>query len=122
MKHLFFGGVHPKYNKEMSTTSMDFRTLQPKQVVIPLLQHIGAPCTALVEVGQRVLRGQKIGDGEGLCVPVHASVSGTVVAVEPRPHVSGRMIPAVVIENDGLDETVAPNIPKTDDEILHAIR
>ena len=122
MKHLFFGGIHPKYNKEMSTTSVDFHALRPKVVVIPLLQHIGAPCTPLVEVGQRVLRGQKIGDGEGLCVPVHASVSGTVVAIEPRPHTNGRMIPAVVIENDMLDEAVAPNIPHTDDEILHAIR
>jgi electron transport complex protein RnfC len=122
MKHLFFGGIHPKYNKEMSTAKVDFHALQPKVVIIPLLQHIGAPCTPLVEVGQRVLRGQKIGDGEGLCVPVHASVSGKVVAIEPRPHTSGRMIPAVVIENDGLDESVAPNIPSTDDEILHAIR
>ena len=122
MKHLFFGGIHPKYNKEMSTTSVDFHNLQPKQVVIPLLQHIGVPCTPLVEVGQRVLRNQKIGDGEGLCVPVHASVSGTVVAIEPRPHPNGRMIQSVVIENDGLDETVAPEIPHSDDEILHAIR
>ena len=122
MKHLFFGGIHPKYNKEMSTTSVDFHSLQPKTVVIPLLQHIGAPCNPLVEVGQRVLRGQKIGDGEGLCVPVHASVSGTVVAIEPRPHTSGRMINAVVIESDMLDEAVAPSIPHTDDEILHAIR
>ena len=108
MKHLFFGGIHPKYNKEMSTTSVDFCAVKPKQVVIPLLQHIGAPCAPLVQVGDRVLRGQKIGDGEGLCVPVHASVSGKVVAIEPRPHVSGRMIQAVIIENDGLDETVAP--------------
>ena len=122
MKHLFFGGIHPKYNKEMSTTSVDFHNLQPKQVAIPLLQHIGVPCTPLVEVGQRVLRNQKIGDGEGLCVPVHASVSGTVVAIEPRPHPNGRMIQSVVIENDGLDETVAPEIPHSDDEILHAIR
>ena len=122
MKHLFFGGIHPKYNKEMSTTSVDFHALRPKVVVIPLLQHIGAPCTPLVEVGQRVLRGQKIGDGEGLCVPVHASVSGTVVAIEPRPHTNGRMIPAVVIENDMLDEAVPAIIPHTDDEILHAIR
>ena len=122
MKHLFFGGIHPKYNKEMSTTSVDFCAVKPRQVVIPLLQHIGAPCQPLVQVGDRVLRGQKIGDGEGLCVPVHASVSGKVVAIEPRPHISGRMIQAIIIENDNLDETVAPNIPKTDDEILHAIR
>ena len=65
MKHLFFGGIHPKYNKELSTGVTDFRTLEPSVVVIPMLQHIGAPCTPLVAVGDRVLKGQKIGDGEG---------------------------------------------------------
>ena len=100
MKHLFFGGIHPKYNKEMSTKITELPVVAPKQVAIPMLQHVGAPCTPLVQVGDHVLKGQKIGDGEGLCVPVHASISGTVVAIEPRPHVSGRMITAVVIEND----------------------
>ena len=122
MKPLFFGGIHPKYNIEMSTTVTSFRTITPAQVVIPLLQHIGAPCRPLVQVGQRVLRGQKIGDGEGLCVPVHASVSGTVAAIEPRPHPGGRMVEAIVIDNDFQDETVPPVIPSTDDEILYAIR
>ena len=122
MKSLFFGGIHPKYNKEMSTKVTDFQTVTPKQVVIPLLQHIGAPCTPLVKVGDRVLRGQKIGDGQGLCVPVHASVSGTVIAIEPCPHTSGRLVEAIVIENDFLDETVEPVIPETADEIVHAIR
>ena len=73
MKRLFFGGIHPKYNKEMSTIITTFRTIIPNQVVIPMQQHIGAPCTPLVQVGDRVLRGQKIGDGEGLCVPVHGT-------------------------------------------------
>ena len=128
MKHLFFGGIHPKYNKEMSTGITPLRTIIPDTVVIPMQQHIGAPCQPLVQVGDRVLRGQKIGDGEGLCVPVRASVSGTVVAVEPRPHVSGRDVMAVVIENDKTDETVTLPVPdrpiseRTDDEILSAIR
>ncbi len=122
MKSLFFGGIHPKYNKEMSTRITEFHTITPKQVVIPLVQHIGAPCAPLVQVGDRVLRGQKIGDGQGLCVPVHASVSGTVIAIEPRPHTSGRLVDAIVIENDFQEETVAPVIPTTEDEILHAIR
>ena len=128
MKHLFFGGIHPKYNKEMSTGVTDFRIVTPKQVVIPMVQHIGAPCTPLVSVGDRVLRGQKIGDGQGLCVPVHASVSGTVVAVEPRPHTNGRQVMAVVIENDFKDETVPTVIPEKSidemdvDTILHTIR
>ena len=128
MKRLFFGGIHPKYNKEMSTVITTFRTITPKQVVIPMQQHIGAPCTPLVAVGDRVLRGQKIGDGEGLCVPVHASVSGTVTAIEPRPHTSGRMVNAVVIENDFQDEAVPAKVDDRPleqldtDEILRAIR
>ena len=128
MKHLFFGGIHPKYNKEMSTGITFFKTILPSQVVIPMQQHIGAPCTPLVQVGDYVLRGQKIGDGEGLCVPVHASVSGTVVAVEPRPHTSGRMVMAVVIDNDFKDAAIAiercenPMETMDDDTILHKIR
>ena len=128
MKRLFFGGIHPKYNKEMSTRITTFHTITPKQVVIPLQQHIGAPCQSLVQVGDKVLRGQKIGDGEGLCVPVHASVSGTVVAIEPRPHTSGRLVNSIVIDNDFRDETIAlkeNNLPVEqldNDEILHAIR
>ena len=122
MKHLFFGGIHPKYNKEMSKTTPSVKTIEPETVVIPMVQHIGAPCTPLVRVGERVLRGQKIGDGEGLCVPVHASVSGTVKAIEPRPHVKGMEVLAVVIENDRKYESVTMPIPDNDDGILHAIR
>lgn len=122
MNKLFFGGVHPKYNKELSTTITSFQTIVPKEVIIPMQQHIGAPCTPLVQVGDVVKRGQKIGDGEGLCVPVHASVSGRVVAVEPRPHTSGRDVMAVVIENDFQNTAVTIPIPQNDDEILHAIR
>ena len=122
MKHLFFGGIHPKYNKEMSKTIPTVKTIEPKTVVIPMLQHIGAPCTPLVSVGDRVKKGQKIGDGEGLCVPVHASVSGTVVAIEPRPHTRGGLVNAVVIENDFQNESVTMPHANNDDEILHAIR
>ena len=128
MKRLFFGGIHPKYNKEMSKDVTTFRTITPKQVVIPMVQHIGTPCTPLVKVGDRVLRGTKVGDGEGLCVPVHASVAGTVVAVEPRPHPNGQMVMSVVIENDFTDEAIQvtpcqdPLNTMDDDTILHIIR
>ena len=123
MKHLFFGGIHPKYNKEMSLGITTFQTITPAQVVIPMQQHIGAPCTPLVQVGDKVMLGQKIGDGEGLCVPVHASVSGEVIAVEPRPHTSGRNVMAVVIENDYQNTEMPAVLPgNEDDEILHAIR
>lgn len=128
MKRLFFGGIHPKYNKEMSTGITFFKIIAPKQVVIPMVQHIGVPCTPLVQVGDRVLRGTKIGDGDGLCVPVHASVAGTVIAVEPRPHSSGRMVMSVVIENDFTDESIElvrcddPMNMLDDNTILHKIR
>ena len=128
MKHLFFGGIHPKYNKEMSTRITTFASITPAQVVIPMQQHIGAPCQPLVKVGDKVLRGQKIGDGEGLCVPVHASVSGTVVAIEPRPHVSGRNVMAIVIDNDFRDDTIPGNAAQipvgqmSEDHILSTIR
>ena len=106
MKHTFFGGIHPVYRKELSAKVTPSVAVIPKQVVIPMSQHIGVPCTPLVKVGDKVLRGQKIGDGEGLCVPVHASVSGTVVAVEPRPHASGKKVMSVVIDNDFQDTTI----------------
>ncbi len=128
MKRFFFGGIHPPYNKEMSNRSTELPAILPKEAVIPLQQHIGAPCLPLVAVGDRVLRGQKIGDGEGLCVPVHASVSGTVVAIEPRPYPNGQLTNAIVIENDGKDASVP--FPTCDlpierldaDAVLHSIR
>ena len=122
MNKLFFGGVHPKYNKEMSTQDPVLQTIAPKVVVIPMQQHIGAPCVPLVQVGDAVKRGQKIGDAEGLCVPVHASVSGTVVAIERRPHPTAGSALAVVIENDFQDTAVTNPLPATEDEILGAIR
>ena len=122
MNKLFFGGVHPKYNKEMSTQDPVLQTITPKLVVIPMQQHIGAPCVPLVQVGDTVKRGQKIGDAEGLCVPVHASVSGKVVAIERRPHPTAGSALAVVIENDFQDTAVTNPMPATEDEILGAIR
>ena len=128
MKHLFFGGIHPKYNKEMSTGITEFKTVVPEYVVIPMQQHIGKMNEPLVKVGDHVLRGQKIGDNDGLCVPVHASVSGKVAAVEPRLHTNGSMVMSVVIENDYKDECVpftacGDALDQLDaDEVLHKIR
>ena len=122
MNKLFFGGIHPKYKKELSIREASLQTVIPTCVVIPMQQHIGAPCTPLVKVGDHVKRGQKIGDGEGLCVPVHASVSGVVTAVENRPHPTRGTSLAVVIENDFQDTTVTNPIPETADDILTAIR
>lgn len=127
-KQTFWGGVHPAGRKELSSGAPLVPCPPPRQVVIPLLQHIGRPCTPLVSVGDHVDMGQKIGDGEGLCVPVHASVSGTVVAIEPRSHPGGRPCEAVVIDND-LQDTYHSAVPPCGDPenldadgLIHRIR
>ncbi len=106
MAFSFRGGIHPDYQKEKTAASVIVSNLpQPDTVIIPLSQHIGAPCTPLVKVGDRVLEGQKIGDVEtGLGAPVHATVTGIVRAIEPRWHSSGVKVMSVVIENDGTEE------------------
>ena len=127
MAHSFFGGVHPKGFKEL-TRDAAVRPLQPKVVSIAMSQHIGAPCKPLVAVGERVLVGQKIGDGQGLCVPVLASVSGRVIAIEQRPYPSGASMEAVVVESDGR-YTLHPTVKKrenveklTPEELIAIIR
>ena len=117
MARSFFGGIHPKENKHYAENSPIQEYREPDLLVIPMAQHIGAPCKPLVKKGDQVTMGQKIGDGEGLCVPVHASVSGKVKAVEMRPHTSGTMMLSVAIENDHQD-TLHPDVqPRTPEEV-----
>ena len=78
MAFSFFGGVHPKENKWYACDKQTQEFPAPDILVIPMQQHIGAPCKPLVKKGDLVTVGQKIGDNQGLCVPVHASVSGKV--------------------------------------------
>ena len=128
MKHLFFGGVHPAGKKELSAEKTPIPAPIPTQVVIPLQQHIGKLCEPLVKPGDTVKLGQKIGDGPGLCVPVHASVSGRVLAVEPRRHPGGGTVLSVVIENDyqdTMDQTLSPHRSADElspEEILSIVR
>ena len=109
MAFRIFGGVHPKENKWYAEDKRVQDFPEPDILVVPLSQHIGAPCQPLVAKGDRVTMGQKIGDNTGLCVPVHAPVSGTVKAVEMRPHSMGMTMMSVVIENDHQDE-LCPDI------------
>jgi len=120
MKKLFFGGIHPADKKELSAGKKLTVIESPKQVVIPLRQHIGKPCSPLVTVGDYVYLGQKIGDSDGLCVPVHASVSGTVTAIEPLPHPNGGKEMAIVIENDGKDALWEKIVPHAEPEKITA--
>lgn len=100
----FPGGLHPPDNKQWSAHKAIENCPMPEELVIPLSQHIGAPAELCVAKGDRVNKGQVIGIAKGfVSVPVHASTSGEVVAVEPRPHASGRNLPAVVVRPDGED-------------------
>ena len=77
----------------------------PEIAVIPLQQHIGAPCEPVVAVGDKVKMGQVVGQSKAfISAPVHASGSGQVVAIEERPLANGQKALSVVIKNDGRDE------------------
>ena len=111
MAFSFFGGVHPAENKSYARDVAVQEFPEPDILVIPMSQHIGAPCKPLVKKNDLVKKGQKIGDNQGLCVPVHASVSGKVKSVESKPHSNGTTVMSVVIENDHLgtlDESIQP--------------
>ena len=104
MKQSFYGGVHPNDRKELARhKEVAPLSAAPKQVVIAMAMHVGAPCKPIVAVGDQVKVGQKIGEIAGLGAPIHASVSGVVKAVEPRPYVGGGKVMSVVIENDFQD-------------------
>ena len=115
MAQAFFGGVHPNDMKAATNEKAIEQLAAPAEVVIPMSMHIGAPCKPIVAVGDKVTIGQKIGEPGGfVSAPIHASVSGTVKAVEPRPFSMGGTMMSVVIEND-FQNTVCPDIHPVDD-------
>ena len=102
----FKGGVKPPTQKTQSVGEPIAAAPLPSHVSIPLHQSIGGTPRPIVQAGDRVLKGQKIGEADGwISAAVHASTSGTVVHVGPQvvPHPSGLAAPCVVIEPDGLD-------------------
>lgn len=106
----FKGGTHPPHSKKATEGLALERAKEPKVVVIPMQQHIGATCEPIVQVGDEVKVGQKIGEAKGfVSSPVHSSVSGKVTAVEPRLYSGGIAVTCVVIESD-MQDTVSPEI------------
>ncbi|QXM05746.1 electron transport complex subunit RsxC [Crassaminicella indica] len=114
----FRGGVHPPHYKEATERCKVEKAKEPSRVVIPLQQHIGAPCEALVKPGDKVKVGQKIGEAKAfVCAPVHSSVSGEVKQVTKMLTPTGEA-ECVVIESDGLNELHESVKPKGDLENL----
>jgi len=104
----FERGIHPDYNKELASGKSITAAKLPGRIVIPLSQHIGAPAKATVAIGDEVKRGQVLGETTGfVSSPVHASISGKVIAIADFPTAVGRMVQSIVVESDGRDEAVA---------------
>jgi electron transport complex protein RnfC len=98
-RQLFIHGVHPPDNKELTAGLHTRRMPFPDEVVLPLRQHIGAPATPVVKPGDEVDRGDVIAEPNGfVSVPLHASVTGTVRAIELWPHPDGSTSEAIRIE------------------------
>ncbi len=109
------GGAHPEENKELAENLPLKKFPEPETVVIPLSMHVGKPAVPVVKAGDTVKLGQKIAEADGFVSSnIHSSVSGTVVAVEPRKHPNRGMVESIVIRSDGkntTDESVRPNKP-----------
>lgn len=102
MKGLTFKkGIHPNYHKELTAGKKIELMLPKKELIFPMSQHIGVPCTAIVGKGDYVYVGQKIGEANGfVSTPIHSSVSGIVKTVERRMTFRGVKDNCVIIEND----------------------
>ncbi|MBQ8227703.1 MAG: electron transport complex subunit RsxC [Clostridia bacterium] len=119
------GGVkvdHRKNTAELEIVNMP----APKQVILPMSQHIGAPCTPTVKVGDTVSVGQVIGDSDKfISAPIHASVSGTVKAIGNVALPNGSVVQGVTIESDGemrIHEDIKPPKVDTLEEFIKAVR
>ncbi len=133
MVYTFRGGIHPGphsdpgYKSATNTKPIEAMPA-PDQVILPVSMHIGAPAKPIVKVGDTVDMGQPIAEAGGfVSAPVHATVSGKVIAVEPRLHQNGSKVMSIVIENDKEDrlhESVHPYdfASMTNEERIECIR
>lgn len=110
----FAHGIHPTYYKELTRDKAVEAMPLPKQIIIPLQQHIGAPCKPTVKLKDEVRLGDIIGDSEAfVSSPVHTSISGVVKKIEPRPHPGGSWVNSIVIDANDADQTIpSPKEPR----------
>lgn len=125
-KPTFRGGIHPPDNKLTRDEPIEKITPQ-RSLIIPLSQHIGAPASPVVEQGDQVKKGQKIGEAQGfVSSPVHAPTSGEIAEISSFPHPSGSKVRGIKIEPDGKDASIefAERAPDklSEDEVLKAIQ
>ena len=121
----FFRGVHPAGHKTPTEQLPPERIPTPAEVAVPLLQHAGKPALPVVEAGQTVKRGECIAVcAGGVSANVHASIAGTVKAIETRPDGRGGEAEYIVITASGEQEDafLAPLSSPTAEEIMERIR
>ena len=107
MKVSFRGGVHPGHNSKKPTEAVGTREYVSDTVKIIMNMNIGAPAKPCVKKGDQVKVGQVIGEAQGfMSVPVHASISGTVLSVDSIPYLAEDPVGCVTIQNDFQDEWV----------------
>ena len=119
------GGVHAPHHKNTAAIhSVEMPV--PATVVLPMTQHIGAPCVPLVKVGDTVDVGQCIARSEAfVSAPIHASVSGTVKKIEKITMPSGDKVDAIFIESDGeqrLSPQIKPPVVESISDLITAVR
>lgn len=123
----FKGGIHPDDGKSLAKDKAIVEVRPKGDLVYPVSQHIGAPASPVVAVGDRVLKGQMIAEAGGfVSAPIYASVSGKVKAIAPHLNPTGGTVNSIVIENDGEYEEVEypevkPLYEMTKEEILNTI-
>ncbi|MCD9525929.1 electron transport complex subunit RsxC [Photobacterium carnosum] len=102
----FHGGIHPAENKALSSKQPIKAAGIPHELVLPLKQHIGSRGDIIINIGDHVLKGQPLTQGDiAMCVPIHAPSSGTITAIEQRTtaHPSGLTDLCIVIATDSQD-------------------
>ena len=112
--HTFHGGIHPSEEKGQTRDLAITRFKNREEVVVPLNQGIRAVNRPIVEVGDRVSRGDRLSECfNPLSVPVHAPCNGIVTAIEERPftHPSGMQSLAIVLQASGCEPHDTPALP-----------
>jgi len=101
----FKQGIYLKENKELSEEQKIKRISLPSKVILPLSQHIGAPCEPLVKKRDAVKKGEKVADSHSfVSSPIHASISGEVISIEKMSHPVVGEVTSIVIERKGEEE------------------
>ncbi len=125
LRKSFHGGIvlpHHKNTAQCETKRMKI----PEKVIIPMLQHVGAPCRTLVKKGDAVKVGQLLGVSEKyISAPIHSSISGIVTNVATTVSSNGTHVDAVEIKSDGKQEIyegIKPPHYNSDSQLIELIK